>query len=271
MTQQSLVSLGDISQKLLATMTTSTSGMVNNSVVRGAAKAALDSATSILNGSINGEYLFAGVNTDIKPINDFGNANSPSRMALADSFTAHFGFAHTAPEAAGISADALMAYVNDVVEPQFLGSGWEAAWSNAADQRIVSRITLTETAPTSIGANAPAIRKLAMAAATVSFLLEGPIGSDASKAVMEKATGLLAEATANFGDHQGEIGIIQQRVSRATERVTMQIDLFSRSRLDLEGVDPYEAATRLSGLMAQIEMSYTLTARLQQLSLLRYL
>jgi flagellar hook-associated protein 3 FlgL len=40
---------------------------------------------------------------------------------------------------------------------------------------------------------------------------------------------------------------------------------------NLEGVDPYEASTRVSGLMAQIELSYSLTARLQQMSLLKFL
>jgi flagellar hook-associated protein 3 FlgL len=39
----------------------------------------------------------------------------------------------------------------------------------------------------------------------------------------------------------------------------------------LEGADPYEASTRVSTLMTQIETSYALTARIQQLSLAKYL
>ena len=31
------------------------------------------------------------------------------------------------------------------LEPQFLGAGWQANWSNATDQKIVSRIALNET------------------------------------------------------------------------------------------------------------------------------
>jgi flagellar hook-associated protein 3 FlgL len=39
----------------------------------------------------------------------------------------------------------------------------------------------------------------------------------------------------------------------------------------LEGVDPYEASTRLSQLMTQVETAYAMTARVQKLSLLNYL
>ena len=51
----------------------------------------------------------------------------------------------------------------------------------------------------------------------------------------------------------------------------MQIDLFERNILDMEGVDPYEVSNRVTALLTQIETSYALTARIQQLSLLKYL
>ena len=48
-------------------------------------------------------------------------------------------------------------------------------------------------------------------------------------------------------------------------------DLFERSIIETEGVDPYEAASRVKELLSHIETSYALTARIQQLSLLRFL
>jgi flagellar hook-associated protein 3 FlgL len=39
----------------------------------------------------------------------------------------------------------------------------------------------------------------------------------------------------------------------------------------MQGVDPFEAATRVNALITQIETSYALTARIQQLSLTRLL
>ena len=57
----------------------------------------------------------------------------------------------------------------------------------------------------------------------------------------------------------------------ASQRIGMQADLFERHLLDMEGVDPYEASTRVADLLSHIETSYALTARIQQLSLLRFL
>ncbi|WP_368735617.1 flagellin [Escherichia coli] len=47
--------------------------------------------------------------------------------------------------------------------------------------------------------------------------------------------------------------------------------MLNSSVLDLEAVDPYEAANRVHALSTQIEASYALTVKLQSLSLLNYL
>ena len=36
-------------------------------------------------------------------------------------------------------------FLTTVVEPQFLGAGWQGNWSNATDEGITSRIALNET------------------------------------------------------------------------------------------------------------------------------
>ena len=45
---------------------------------------------------------------------------------------------------------------------------------------------------------------------------------------------------------QSETGFVQKRVSDASDRMKTQVDLFERHILDLEGVDPTEAATRVA-------------------------
>ena len=82
---------------------------------------------------------------------------------------------------------------------------------------------------------------------------------------------MVSEAIAGLADMQSQTGVIQKRVSDASERITMQANLFEKNIGELEGVDPYEAATRVSDLLSSIETSYALTARIQQLSLLRFL
>ena len=53
--------------------------------------------------------------------------------------------------------------------------------------------------------------------------------------------------------------------------MSIQIDIMTNHIGVLEGVDPYEASTRVSALLTQVETAYAMTARIQKLSLLKYL
>ena len=137
------------------------------------------------------------------------------------------------------------------VEPQFLGSGWQANWSNATDQQIVSRIALNETTETSVSANHDGIRKLAMAAAIVTNLFSSNLSTGAQgRGCRNARSPWSARPLADLGQVQSETGIVQKRVSDASDRMKTQVDLFERHIIDLEGVDPYEAATRVNDLMS---------------------
>src|SRR5690606_17101281 len=93
----------------------------------------------------------------------------------------------------------------------------------------------------------------------------------ARDAVIASSTSLVGQAVSDLAQTQARTGIIQQRVTAASERLSMQIDIFSGKVNDLVGIDPYEASTRVQSLLAQIETAYTLTNRISQLSLVRYL
>ena len=161
------------------------------------------------------------------------------------------------------------------IERQFFAQppddDWKGNWSNATDQQITSRITLTETAQTSVSANIPGFRKLALAAATVAATFDGALSSEARAAILEHGIKFLGEAVSDLSNQQGYTGIVEQRLSKANERLSMQVDLFNNSIRDLEGVDEFEAAARITGLKTQLEVSYSLTASMQKLSLLNYL
>ena len=270
-TQDALGRMHQATESFLSTLTTVAAGATDSNIARAEADSVIGALTAMINGSFNGEHLFAGINTDVRPINDFADPASPNKAAFDAAFLGHFGFAQNDPLAAGITPGDMQVFLDTVVEPQFLGAGWQASWSNATDDLIVSRIALNETAETSVSANHPAIRKLAMAAATVSDLLSGNLNQGAQQAVLDRAVALAGEALAGIADLQAETGIKEKRITTANERITMQIDLFNTNIQDMEGIDPYEVSTRISQLLTQIETSYALTARIQQLSLARFL
>ncbi|MER9295462.1 flagellar hook-associated family protein [Mesorhizobium sp. M0621] len=270
-TQTSLSQLSSAAQTFLSALTTASSSDSSNNLTQSSGKATIQQLTSILNTSVNGEYLFAGTNTDVKPINDFTAAGSPAKAAFDASFVANFGFTQDDPLAADITAAQMDDFITNDVVPQFMGAGWQGNWSNATDQQIVSRIALNETTPTSTSANSDGIQKLAMAAAMVSSLMSSNISQAAKNTVVSRSTAIVGEALSGIAQVQSETGIVQKRVSDANDRMKTQVDLFERHILDLEAVDPAEAATRVADLTQHIETSFALTARLQQLSLLNYL
>ena len=270
-TQTSLSQLNTAAQTFLSALTTASSSDSSNSLTQSSGKATIQQLTSILNTSVNGEYLFAGTNTDVKPINDFTAAGSPAKAAFDAAFVANFGFTQDDPAAANITAAQMDDFITNDVVPQFMGAGWQGNWSNATDQQIVSRIALNETTPTSTSANSDGIKKLAMAAAMVTSLMSSNISQAAKNTVVSRSTAVVGEALSGIAQTQSETGIVQKRVSDANDRMKTQTDLFERHILDLVGVDPAAAATRVADLTQHIETSFALTARLQQLSLLNYL
>ena len=269
-TQGALGHIQNAAQEFLGVLTASASGDAAASVTRDSGRAALATLTSILNTPINGEYIFAGINTDVKPFESFG-AGSPAKTAFDAAFQTHFGFPQNDPAAANITTAQMDAFMTTALEPQFLGAGWQANWSSATDQKIVSRIALNETTETSVSGNNDGLRKLAMAAAAISDLFDSNLSDAGKKALVTRAVGLVGEAIASVAELQSQTGVVEQRVTAASERMKMQADLFERSIIETEGVDPYEAANRVKELLSHIETSYALTARIQQLSLLRFL
>ncbi len=77
----------------------------------------VDQLTSTLNSSFNGEQLFAGVNTDVKPIADYNAVGSPAKAAFDTAFQTYFGFPQSDPAAANISKPDMTNFLKTVVEP----------------------------------------------------------------------------------------------------------------------------------------------------------
>lgn len=271
-TQDALSQLSDAANSFLSALTAAVSGDADPGTTAQAAKAMLQTLTGIVNASFNGEHVFAGINTDVTPLADF-TADPPqaNRLAFHAAFEAEFGMARDDPAVANIDAEQVRGFLSGVVAEQFLGDGWRGTWSSATDQGISTRIAVNETAETSVSANIEGIRKLAMAATAVSDLFGTELHEGALMEIAKSATRLVSEAMGDIAQTQARIGFGEQRIKAASERLTMQVDIFRRFLNDLEGVDPYEASTRVNALITQIETSYALTARIQQLSLTKLL
>ena len=110
-----------------------------------------------------------------------------------------------------------------------------------------------------------------MTTSIISDLLQAPLNENARNALIDQSRVLVGEAIADVQNVQAKVGLVQNRVVSANERLSMQVEIMTKNLDDMQGVDPYEAATRVNDLLTQIETSYALTSRIQQLSLLKYL
>lgn len=241
-------------------------GSVN--LVRTSALSALEDLTNVMNTSANGEYIFAGVNADARPLGAFEGSTWQADLDAA--FTSHFGFAKSDPAAATLTAAQMGDFIDNVARPLFDATGW-AGLSAASDEGIRSRIAQDQTAVTSVSANEEGFREAFFGLTLAAAFLESGISGDASRQLVRGVAEGLGEASSKVTLIQGRLGLVESQVNDATERMSLQKDYMSDLSTEMGSVDPYEAATRMTNLLTQLETAYMLTQRVQSLSLARYL
>lgn len=264
-----IASVGETGQGLMASLTVAMGQQVDPSVTAKAGVSAMDTMSSILNTTLNGQHIFGGVNGGQQVINDFETGGG--KAALEAAFTTHFGFPKTDPAAAALSGSDMRNFLDTVVEPMFSGADWTTYFSNATDEVVTARIGFNQTVDGTASANEQGFRDVFFVAATMATFFEGSVSGNARAAAAERGLEVVNRGVGELSSLQGRVGYVTNIVNEATDRLTRQIDSLTLASDDMVSVDPYEAASRVNELLTQIETSYTLTGRMQQLNLLRYL
>jgi flagellar hook-associated protein 3 FlgL len=271
--QLSLEAMSNAAQQMLEAfiVANGTDDAPKLTVMRRDVEASLDIFTSSVNTSVNGEYLFSGINSDVKPVADYLEAGSAPKAAFDALFLGHFGFTQNDPLAATITTAQMDNFLDTVLEPEFTGPNWNTNWSNASDTNISSRIRTNEIVDSSSNANGTGMRSFALAAVIGIELMDSPISSEVRAAVNARAIEYAGQAVTGIDDERSTLGVSENRVVKANVSIESQIKIMKLHLNDIEGVDGYEASTRMQALLTQVETSYTLTARIQQLNLMNYL
>jgi len=272
LSQTTLEGLGDAAQEFLQTLIAARSVRSSAGVAITDAKAKLTSFAASLNTAVNGAHIFAGVNTDVKPITEyFGDPPSAAQTAVADAFFAEFGVAQSDSGVDGITGAQMTTFLDGSFGALFDSANWQGTWSAASDQNITSRITTNERIATSTNANEAAFRNIAATYTMISDIgLEG-LSDDAYLAVIDKAMEVVGQAIGDLTALRAGLGTSQERIAAANDRMDIQVSLVKEHITSLEGIDPYEATANVNALLTQIETAYALTARLQNLSLIKYI
>lgn len=231
----------------------------------------VDQFVDAANTSVNGEYIFAGINTDVKPVGDYISDETGARTAFDTAFTGYFGFTKDDAQAEFITPTQMEDFLEVLVEPMYMsGPEWATTWSTASDTPMTSRISRTEVVQSSVSVNEDGFRQLAFASIIGIELLNLPISSDTRAIVSNKAIEYMGKAIYGVDSQRGLLGLSENRVAMANEVLQAQVDIVKLNLDDLEGVDVYEASTKITALTNQMEISYNLTARISELSLVNY-
>lgn len=230
----------------------------------------LSSLLATLNVSMDGQFLFGGINTSEQPMTPYENG-SPSKTAIDAAFTAAFGFAPGATGTTNILPAAMETFLDNAFAAEFDDPAWGTNWSVASDQVMRSRISTTQTIDSSASANDVAFRKLAMAYTMLSGLGAEQMNQTTFQVVTDKALLLVAGAVADLARVGASLGVAQEQTTHATSRLKVQSDIVTKQVNAMENVDPEEASVRVTSLRNQLEMSHALSAQIQRLSILNYL
>lgn len=229
----------------------------------------LDAFVSAGNTSANGEYLFSGINTGEKPLTAY--ADTSAAKASFDTALSTYMTTNGIASMSDFTVTQMNDFITNTLEPMYTGTQWNTDWSASSDTDMTSRINTSETVQTSTNANSNGFRKFALASVIGIELLGSNINPDVRQYVSETAISYMGEAIAGVDSQRTALGLSESRVEKANKTLSTQVNIVETSFNNLNEVDAYEASTRVNNLLSQMEASYTLTSRIQQLSLVNYL
>lgn len=242
------------------------------------ARAALETLFGTLNTRFNGEFLFAGTESQTQPMTPWETPDADTGLSPKDVIDAIVGAGPTdVASVTAISAelDQVMssthANANYNFEASFFNGTPNLDASSQPNQRVTGRLDQGQELHYGVQANDQAFRDtvkgLVMLASVEVDQITDP---DAYKAWMEEAFQSLAKGSDGLLDITAEVGFNQQLVEQSKERLTDLSIVQTKQIGEYENIDPYEVATRLQGLQTQLQASYSITARISELTILNF-
>lgn len=217
------------------------------------ARGRLASAVGLLNTQASGRAVFSGVATDTVPL-----AGPEELLAALE-----------AAASGATTAGQVEAMVNGwFADPLGFGTFYQGGTALAA-----APIAAGEMADLSTTAMDPAIRDTLAGFAMAALLDRGMLASNSEeRARLAQIAGQTLHRTEDARiTLAAKIGTVEAQIESARSRNAAEETSLGILRADIGSVDPYEAATRLENVRAQLESLYLVTARVSRLSLAEYL
>lgn len=248
--------------------------------LQAAALVALEKITAQINTTYQSSALFAGIDSNQVPLQKWDEVDATTGLSPSDVLASVVAGGITNLADATSKVDAIvdiyasadLALPNRNFEATFYNGSPLLDGGGLDTPRLQAQIDKNTTLSYGVQANDAAftdvLRGLAMIAATdVSTIADG----DAYEAWMGSAVNALSGGVNGLIKVEADLGTQQQQLA---ERITAQenmADIFNARVNELEGVDLFEASNRVLQLENQLQATYTMTARLAQLTFLDFI
>lgn len=271
-TQSALEGLNALGEKFQQAVISLPSTALSVDVLKRQAQQGLETVLSTMNATDGRSYLFAGINTSTQPMAPYEGA---PKAAVDAALVAKFGLSAAAPQddASGLAAIApndMADFLDTEFAALFDSASWTTNWSTASDQPQRSRISSNETADSSVSANQESFRNLAKALTMIADIGIDHLSEETRAVVVAKSRDVVNGALSQMVSDRAILGVSQQRLDGADTRMRTAKDLVEQRISGFETVDPVEAKVEIDQLSTQIEMSYSLTAKILRLSIMNY-
>lgn len=271
-TQSALAGLNALGETFQQAVISLPSTALSVDVLKRQAQDGLETLTSTLNATDGRSYLFAGINTSVRPMAAYGDA---PKAAVDAALVAKFGLSAAGPQddvsgLAAITPADMADFLDTEFSALFDSASWTSTWSTASDQPQRSRISPTETVDTSASANNGALRNLAKALTMIADIGIAHLSEETRAVVVARARDTVNGALSEMVSDRAILGVSQQRLDVANTRMQTTRDVVEQRISAFETVDPVAAKVEIDQLSTQIEMSYSLTANILRLSIMNY-
>lgn len=220
------------------------------------ARQKFSAVVSSLNTSVADRTLFGGAATD------------RSALATGEEMLADIG----STVAGETTAAGIVATVDSWFDDP--GGGFETmGYLGSANDMGPMLIAEDETVDVGVRADDQVIRDTLKGYALMSLITQGALDGDVEQQaeLAARAAEKMLSSDGELTDLRARIGAAEARVENAQARNAAEESAYELARTELIGADPYETATDLQAVYAQIETLYTVTARIAGLSFTDYM
>ena len=237
-----------------------------------AARAALDALIGHSAQAYSGMSLFSGTVNVTSALQPWGRAQSDSGLSpegvLAGLLS---GGLNSAADADAVLAEIDAIFSDTAADP---ATNYQSLFYNGSVGNARQRANLGDGVSVAYGVQADDEAFRQVVKGLVLLVAQDPaeIGDgEAYNTWMGAAVKALSGGVTGLLETETQVSTVAARLETENEKIADRAVLYKTRLLELDGVDAYEAASNVTLLQTQLEASYTVTARLSQLSFLNYM